>query len=107
MRYYIQYTLDHDNPDDNDAINEAIEMQTGYIDFSGGSITDNQWDDWYDDMRSVSVRFPDTVFVLTGVSEDNIDMWKARFIDGMVEEVRGEVVYPAFPTYIVDVDDEE
>lgn len=105
--YETRYTLEHDNPDATDAINEAIENQTGYVDFSRGHVTDSQWDDWYDDMRMVSVLFPGTMFILTGVGEDNLDMWKARFIDGMVEEVRAEVIYPAFPTYIVDVDDQE
>jgi hypothetical protein len=107
MQYYTQYTLEHDSPEEVDAINEAIERQTGYIDFGKGPMTDEQWDYWYDDMRTVSTRFPNTVFILTGRGEGQLDMWKARFIDGKVEEVRAEVVYPAFPTYVVDVDDEE
>lgn len=105
--YETQYMLDHNSPEEADAINEAIMRHTGYIDFNSGLVTDSQWDDWYDDMRVVSTRFPSTVFILTGKGEGQLDMWKARFIDGKVEEVRAEIIYPAFPNYVVDVDDDE
>lgn len=105
--YKTRYMLEHDNPDETMEINEAIQAQTGYIDFNSGLVIDSQWNDWCDDMCAVSILFPGTVFILTGEGEELYDMWKARFIDGKVEEVRAEIIYPPFPEYIVDQDDQE
>ena len=96
MSYITAYSLEFDDPDAVEEIAEALdrigcgELAFGY----------HQADTWYEheqDMLYISEVFPGTEFILTGVGEEFPDMWKKRFVNGQVDEVRATLTWPEFP----------
>lgn len=97
MGYYTKYELEYDDEDGfEDEITDALD-KLGYSDLAAGHSMEMKWYDHERDMIELSQEFPDTVFILTGCGEEEGDLWKKRFVDGKVDEVRAEIVYPDFP----------
>lgn len=53
-----------------------------------------KWYDWEDDMRKISLEYPDYIFTMYGEGEDRDDNWKACIYQGKIEIVKAEIVYP-------------
>lgn len=96
MGYYTDYELTYEPDDFVDEIDEALD-KLGYSDLAAGHSMNMKWYNHERDMTELSKEFPDTVFILHGVGEEPGDMWKKRFVNGEMEEVRAEIVFPDFP----------
>jgi len=54
---------------------------------------------WYEhdkDMRKVSQKYPNTIFILEGEGEESADIWKKYYLGGKCQEARAEVIIPEF-----------
>lgn len=102
MGYYTEYTLETEEPELEEEIAEAIAAESGYNVNIFQTCDYYKWYDHEEDMIKVSRKFPEVVFVLSGKGEDQNDLWKKRFVDGQVDEVRAEISYPDFPPLTYD-----
>lgn len=97
MGYYTDFTLEIDTPELTDDIAEVLETMHLDPEMLMGCSINSKWYEYYNDMMFLSTKFPETTFILSGIGEEFPDMWKARYINGHVDEVRAEVSYPDFP----------
>lgn len=96
MGYYTNYTLSATQGYENqEEIEEKLEEISGYsIEFG--------WNDsckWYDhenDMKALSLLYPETTFLLEGEGEESGDIWQKYFKNGKVQTCRAEIVFPQF-----------
>lgn len=54
---------------------------------------------WYDhetDVRNLSAKYPDVLFVLEGEGEGSGDVWKKYFLNGKIQRAPGEITFPDF-----------
>ncbi len=102
MGYPTTYTLiEHDVPDDDfqdlmDALDKFVDK-----DLVNRSIEDK----WYyheKHMLALSLEFPDCIFTLEGEGEEKGDSWRKRFLNGEMEEIRPDVVWPPFKLTLDD-----
>lgn len=113
MGYYTCYTLYAKTPDDqrlltetSDAINEWLKEHQiiGYAlgEYEDDDTNTTTWEwhhdcKWYEhdeDMQALSEAFPDVVFCLHGVGEEQYDEWDSYWHHGENEECRVEVSMP-------------
>lgn len=96
MGYYTDYNLSFDTSiDERQEVFDYIDETFGeYIDEDG--YTNSKWYHHVDNMRNVSIKFPDVLFTLSGEGEDNGDLWKKYFKNGKVQACYAEIVYPEF-----------
>jgi hypothetical protein len=53
---------------------------------------------WYNhknDMYTLSIEYPDYIFLLEGVGEDYDDQWRLYVCNGAMEEIRAKIVFDA------------
>jgi hypothetical protein len=48
-------------------------------------------------MITLSNKFPNATFIVTGIGEEYGDYWKARIKNGKVDKVKAKIVFPDFP----------
>lgn len=54
---------------------------------------------WYhciEDMKKISLQFPDTTIFIHGEGEDQGDLWDAYFRNGKAAVYKAEIIYPEF-----------
>lgn len=54
---------------------------------------------WYEhktNMAKLSTEVKDVLYMLSGEGEENCDMWKEYWINGMCHRCQAEIVYPEF-----------
>ena len=95
MGYYTDYTFD-DNVSD-----EAIEFIENWdFGYGEGFLLDPcesvKWYEHDSDMKFLSSKFPNELFILYGVGEENLDLWVKYYKNGKVQVSQGEVVYEEF-----------
>ena len=102
MSYLTQYSLEYDTPDDDLDIKDFVLKSNGdLIDFEveallrGGTLTAS-WYEHEEEMLDLSRGFPATIFILYGIGSEQGDVWKKRFINGVVEIIRATLVFPDF-----------
>lgn len=57
----------------------------------------DEWIKWYEhdrDMLDISMKFPDTVFVLSGEGEESGDLWKTYYKNGVKQDAPAIITYP-------------
>lgn len=94
MSYNTKYSVTYD-------IENLTEKQIEYIDDClskelGINGYETDWITWYDhteDMISFSLKFPDVEFELWGRGEDDTDLWKKYFLNGVCKLVMAEITY--------------
>lgn len=104
MGYYTEYKIQIDkieqmDEDAIDSIDSELSDVTGYtFDYYG-----NEWASdaikWYEhenDMRTLSSRHPDMLFILSGEGEESGDLWVKYFKDGKMQESKAQIVFDAF-----------
>jgi hypothetical protein len=100
MGYYTDYVLEHDTPDDELDIKEALikgeELWREEINDLMDTGMSSKWYEHEEEMLGLSYAFPQTIFILHGIGEEQGDMWKKRFINNTVETVRAEVTIADF-----------
>lgn len=112
MGYYTSFSIEVYRKEDrelkNDLLNiEGFDLACGHVlsiindDFDSNCrltelIMDDEmkWYDYDDDMRNLSLQFPDYVFVLSGQGEEYDDMWRWFYINGHARGGMAEIVYP-------------
>ena len=77
---------------DRELYNGRVQSWVSYLE-NGGRI---RWYSYKDDMLQVSRRWPDTMFILTGIGEENGDYRRAYFQNGSSHEDKGKLVFPEF-----------
>lgn len=58
-----------------------------------------KWYDYKDDMRILSLAFPNTYFLLYGVGEEQGDVWKAYFCNGKVQIIKATLSFKDEPSF--------
>lgn len=100
MGYSTNYTLEHDTPDDEMDIKEALLKNAYWMDYDIDDLMDHgvtgKWYEHEEEMLGLSYAFPNTIFILHGEGEEQGDVWKKRFINNTVETVRAEVTIADF-----------
>ncbi len=61
-----------------------------------GDLDDCKWYTHEDDMLTFSERFPDVVFRLEGIGEEQPDMWHKYFQAGKMQKAQAIITYPEF-----------
>ncbi len=72
---------------------DAIANESGY---SSPFSQEIKWYDYDGDMKRISNRFPDLIFILSGEGEEAGDLWRAYFYRGKMQMARAKVSYDAF-----------
>lgn len=82
-------------------INEAISNHPD-MEYAVGSVTEDWYNDsckWYEhveDMTEFSKKFPDVVFELEGIGEENGDMWKEYYKNGKYQHCPAKITYEEY-----------
>ncbi len=89
MGYYTRYTLEVEYPTEMSRrlYELAIRAETTSYDYSLGDLMDDQtdtikWYDWEKEMIAFSLKYPNVLFVMTGVGEEHPDVWRAWIRNG-------------------------
>ena len=106
MGYYTFYSLDiykevdgeldlqlNSDPIIDSAI-KNIEEESGY-----GECLFEQENKWYehdDTMRTVSAKYPDLIFALSGSGEEDGDLWRNYYKNGKVQECPAKIEYDPY-----------
>ena len=81
------------------AIAKHIEDDNGEtygFDTSGNAQDSCKWYRHEDDMRQMSILFPDVLFVLRGEGEESGDLWIKYFLNGKTQSEPVEITFPKF-----------
>lgn len=54
-----------------------------------------KWYDWSEHMVVLSLKYPNTAFMLEGDGEEQGDVWRAFYLAGKSHVVRPQIVWPA------------
>ena len=57
------------------------------------------WYNYKDDMKKLSLAFPDTYFLLYGAGEEQGDVWKAYFYNGKVQIIKATLTFKDEPLF--------
>ncbi len=97
MGYYTYYELEVVGGEKKaeDYVNEIGEI-SGYTGEEGPFYDTVKWYDHEKDMKTMSQRYPDVLFILSGDGEESDDFWKEYHKNGKVQRVKGSLVYPEF-----------
>lgn len=58
-----------------------------------------KWYNYKSDMKKLSLKFPDTYFLLYGVGEEQGDVWKAYFYNGEVQVIKAILTFKDEPSF--------
>lgn len=58
-----------------------------------------KWYNYEDDMKKLSLAFPDTYFLLYGVGEEQGDVWKAYFYNGTIQTFKALLIFEEEPSF--------
>jgi len=93
MGYYTTYTLEYKSADGwTDGYQCALRNIVGYNTLG----METKWYSFKEDMITLSRKFPDTVFCLSGEGESFPDFWKSYFINGKSQHCKGELTFEEF-----------
>jgi hypothetical protein len=103
MGYNTSYSLEVLNTDDlTDDQRDAMWAETVDGDYTSlydlaynpGNLDDMKWYSHEGDMRRISSKYPNVLFVLGGEGEESGDIWKAWFRNGVGIKVEAEILVP-------------
>lgn len=63
---------------------------------NGDSQTECKWYAHEKAMRAISKAYPDVVFELEGIGEEQPDMWRKYFYRGLMQDVKAVITYESF-----------
>lgn len=67
--------------------------RNGWNPFDGDS---QKWYEHEEDMIKVSKEYPDIVWILDGIGEEGLDLWRKYFYNGKIQRANTRVVYDEF-----------
>lgn len=100
MGYYTKFSLsvepfymDQLIPEFRDSCDSArFAMQSNGI-ANGDGV---KWSSHEDDLKKFSKKYPDVLFILSGVGEESGDMWRKYFKGGKVQVAKARIDYDPF-----------
>ncbi len=106
MGYYTHFTLTFaaDDPKYIEEVEEYLENNqpaTYYTltkAWQGTWLSGDKWK-WYDhdeDMKILSVQFPEVTFILEGEGEEAGDLWRAYYKSGKMKTYEAKIVYDEY-----------
>ncbi len=75
---------------------EEFEDKFYAIDECGDCNCEAKWYEHETDIRELSLKFPEVVFVLSGEGEEKDDIWKKYFQNGKMQVCRAEILFPVY-----------
>jgi ABC-type Fe3+-hydroxamate transport system substrate-binding protein len=93
MGYYTVFNLEVVGGDSTYDYVQELQDISGYT---------NLFDDcvkWYDheyDMRLLSEKYPEVLFILSGEGEDLKDIWKEYYKNGLMQRTYAEIIFEDF-----------
>ena len=122
MGYYTQFrlTTEQNQPVDWAAVHKCLtkivigdghaeDVSPFYYEADSDHISSDDTMKWYDhddDVAEMSKSFPDVIFCLEGEGEENSDMWRSYFKNGLCQIWRAVVTFPPFdPKKLTSVDE--
>ena len=103
MGYYTIFKLSaKDSEITDDMKKELSTINSYYFDFIGyvneliEGWFEAKWYDYEDNIRMLSLKFPNKVFILEGNGEESEDMWVAYFMNGKVQHEKAKITYDYF-----------
>lgn len=109
MGYYTYFEMEMENLSDESNVTEeevveALIRESAWFDsFDRGKDFEElfndglKWYDWEDDMKAVSLSFPNVVFTLWGRGEEYDDLWKGFFYKGRSFYSPAKIIYDEPP----------
>lgn len=102
MGYYTYYSMRVEGENLQSFMSDfeagAVEAEYGTLDDmfdpSGYAHDSMKWYDRREDMTRISIRYPNTLFIIAGAGEDSDDKWKEYYRNGQMEHVYAEITYP-------------
>lgn len=101
MGYYTNFDLSV-----NDSLNREIEIIKDFrtnnenaeyaFDEEGRCNSECKWYKHENELKEFSVKYPDTLFVLSGEGEDYGDLWRLYVKNGKSHRSKAEIVFPDF-----------
>ena len=85
MGYYTNFDIETDNSEE---VVKAIEEVSYYGYFNG-----IKWYDHEDDLKKVSLMFPDTEIFCSGEGEDYGDIWKKKALNGKIYRAKAVITF--------------
>jgi hypothetical protein len=93
MGYYTRFELEIYSGDDCITdYREVIEEQVDYDPFDD----ETKWYDYEKDMKAVSKKHPKVVFKISGVGEEQPNLWEAYFKDGKMQMCKAKITFDSF-----------
>lgn len=110
MGYYTYFKMEMENLNDESSVTEEEVVKTlieesdwfdsrfdSGKDFDGLFNDSLKWYDWEEDMKAVSLSFPNVVFTLMGRGEEYDDLWKGFFYKGRSFYSPAKIIYDEPP----------
>lgn len=98
MGYYTRHTMTISHNQDRiiKELREKYEEVAYAIDEDGSTYDVSKWYDSDEDMKKISLEYPDTLFTLEGEGANNEDMWKAYFLNGKMQICNAKITFDAY-----------
>lgn len=99
MGYYTMFELELKDVDWEIAepiiseLRESNECAKEAIDENGDAYESTKWYGFREDMINFSKQYPDILFILRGVGEENDDIWKEHFKNGECTRYGVRIIY--------------
>jgi len=94
--YYTNYNLTIPEGVDEAAVLSRLVEISGYSELKDGCVSSIKWYEWWEDMKRLSLEYPNNVFELIGEGEEAGDLWKAYFKDGKMQVCVARIEYDAY-----------
>jgi hypothetical protein len=106
MGYYTRFELSVVEDDSGITLCDhklAISEVAGYDDCFDDEI---KWYGYKEDMQKYSKAYPNTIFLLDGIGEENGDVWKSFFKNGERNYIKAQIVFDVPEGYGFGITDE-
>lgn len=97
MGYYTNFEIKVTGTEDFDTIHSTIEQVSDYSfdenprTKSMSSCDTYKWYGWQDNMKEVSRKFPNSLFIVDGIGEEEGDIWRCYFRRGKMDYIEAEI----------------
>lgn len=97
MGYSTRFELEIENCNNSTKSKIKKFMNANEDDYYGVLGEDSyKWSNHEETMKTLSLKFPDVLFTLTGEGESSGDVWIKHFKNGKMQERYAELVYPDY-----------
>jgi len=94
MGYYTDFELSF-NSKDNNQVMESLGEISGYTYWYSFTMN-GKWYKWQEDMKELSMLYPDVLFELSGRGEEPDDLWGAYFKGGKAQICKAKITFDKY-----------